>query len=58
VRQLAGRLGGYSGLAMVGTPAMIADRMEDWLEAEGCDGSECLPPTAPPITIHGSDFLT
>ena len=31
VRQLAGRLGGYSGLAMVGTPAMIADQMEQWL---------------------------
>src|SRR5215472_15816306 len=28
VRQLAQRLGGYSGLAMVGTPSMIADQME------------------------------
>src|SRR6516162_7402247 len=32
VRQLARRLGGYSGLAMVGTPSMIADQMEEWLE--------------------------
>ena len=35
VRQLAQRLGGYSGLAMVGTPKTIADEMEEWLETEG-----------------------
>src|SRR5271166_619580 len=29
VRQLAQRLGGHSGLAMVGTPATIADEMEE-----------------------------
>jgi alkanesulfonate monooxygenase SsuD/methylene tetrahydromethanopterin reductase-like flavin-dependent oxidoreductase (luciferase family) len=38
VRQLAQRLGGYSGLAMVGTPATIADEMEQWLTTEGSDG--------------------
>jgi FMN-dependent oxidoreductase (nitrilotriacetate monooxygenase family) len=38
VRQLAQRLGGFSGLAMVGTPAMIADQMEEWLVTEGSDG--------------------
>ncbi|MBO1073285.1 LLM class flavin-dependent oxidoreductase [Roseomonas marmotae] len=38
VRQLAQRVGGYSGLAMVGTPAMVADQMQEWLEAEACDG--------------------
>jgi alkanesulfonate monooxygenase SsuD/methylene tetrahydromethanopterin reductase-like flavin-dependent oxidoreductase (luciferase family) len=38
VRQLAQRLGGFSGLAMVGTPAMIADQMEEWLLTEGSDG--------------------
>src|SRR6267154_697856 len=32
VRQLAQRLGGYSGLAMVGTPTSIADEMQEWLE--------------------------
>ena len=32
VRQLAGRLGGYGGLAMMGTPKMIADQMEEWLD--------------------------
>ena len=38
VRQLAQRLGGYAGLAMVGTPKTIADEMEEWLMTEGCDG--------------------
>ncbi|AWN46125.1 LLM class flavin-dependent oxidoreductase [Methylobacterium terrae] len=38
VRQLAQRLGGYAGLAMVGTPATIADEMQAWLEAGACDG--------------------
>ena len=31
IRQLAQRVGGYSGLEMVGTPSMIADQMEQWL---------------------------
>jgi len=42
VRQLAQRLGGYSGLAMVGTSTTIADEMEEWLFTEGCDGHRPL----------------
>lgn len=38
VRQLAQRLGGYSGLALVGTPETIADGMEDWVDSRGSDG--------------------
>jgi alkanesulfonate monooxygenase len=38
VRQLAQRLGGFGGLAMVGTPKMVADEMEDWLKTEASDG--------------------
>ena len=38
VRQLAQRLGGYSGLCIMGTPAMIADEMEEWLSSGGSDG--------------------
>ena len=38
VRQIAGRLGGYGGLAMMGTPRMIADQMQEWLETRGSDG--------------------
>ncbi|TDH60185.1 LLM class flavin-dependent oxidoreductase [Dankookia rubra] len=47
VRQLAQRLGGYAGLAMVGTPAMIADRMQEWLETEACDGFNVMFPYLP-----------
>ena len=38
VRQLAQRLGGYGGLAFVGTPQSIADQMQEWLESRACDG--------------------
>jgi FMN-dependent oxidoreductase (nitrilotriacetate monooxygenase family) len=47
VRQLAQRLGGYSGLAFVGTPATIADEMETWLEDEGSDGFNVMFPYLP-----------
>jgi FMN-dependent oxidoreductase (nitrilotriacetate monooxygenase family) len=47
VRQLAQRLGGYSGLAMVGTPKTIADEMEEWLETEGSDGFTVMFPYLP-----------
>ncbi len=35
VRQLAQRLGGFGGLAMVGTAKTIADEMEEWLDDQG-----------------------
>ena len=38
VRQLAQRLGGFGGLAMVGTPQMVADEMEEWLMTNASDG--------------------
>ncbi|MDF2620346.1 MAG: monooxygenase [Xanthobacteraceae bacterium] len=47
VRQLAQRLGGYSGLAFVGTPESIADEMEEWLETEGSDGFNVTFPFLP-----------
>ena len=47
VRQLAQRLGGYSGLAMVGTPQTIADQMEEWLMERGCDGFNIMFPYLP-----------
>ena len=47
VRQLAQRLGGYSGLAMVGTPATIADQMEEWLMTEASDGFNIMFPFLP-----------
>ncbi|WP_338665827.1 LLM class flavin-dependent oxidoreductase [Pararoseomonas sp. SCSIO 73927] len=47
VRQLAGRLGGYAGAAMVGTPAGIADQMQEWLETGACDGFNLMFPYLP-----------
>jgi alkanesulfonate monooxygenase len=47
VRQLAQRLGGYGGLSMVGTPAMIADQMQEWLESRGSDGFNIMFPFLP-----------
>jgi FMN-dependent oxidoreductase (nitrilotriacetate monooxygenase family) len=47
VRQLAQRIGGYSGLEMIGTPAMIADQMEEWLVGEGSDGFTIMFPYLP-----------
>ena len=47
VRQLAQRLGGYGGVAMVGTPQSIADTMEEWLESEASDGFNVMFPYLP-----------
>ena len=47
VRQLAQRLGGYGGLAFVGTPQTIADEMEQWLFEEGSDGFNVVFPYLP-----------
>jgi alkanesulfonate monooxygenase len=47
VRQLAQRLGGYGGLAFVGTPATIADEMQQWLDEQGSDGFNVVFPYLP-----------
>ncbi|WP_414447215.1 LLM class flavin-dependent oxidoreductase [Burkholderia sp. 22PA0099] len=47
VRELAQRVGGYSGLEFVGTPADIADSMQQWLEEEGSDGFNVMFPYLP-----------
>jgi alkanesulfonate monooxygenase SsuD/methylene tetrahydromethanopterin reductase-like flavin-dependent oxidoreductase (luciferase family) len=47
VRQLAQRLGGYGGLALVGTPSTIADQMEEWLVSEASDGFNLMFPYLP-----------
>ena len=47
VRQLAQRLGGHSGLAMVGTAKTIADEMEEWIETEASDGFTIMFPYLP-----------
>jgi FMN-dependent oxidoreductase (nitrilotriacetate monooxygenase family) len=47
IRQLAQFVGAYGGLDMVGTPAGIADQMEEWLLGEGCDGFNIMFPYVP-----------
>jgi FMN-dependent oxidoreductase (nitrilotriacetate monooxygenase family) len=47
VRQLAQRVGGYSGLSFVGTPVSIADQMEQWLFTEASDGFNVMFPYLP-----------
>jgi FMN-dependent oxidoreductase (nitrilotriacetate monooxygenase family) len=47
IRQLAARAGSYAGLAFVGTPATIADAMEQWLEERGSDGFNIMFPYLP-----------
>ena len=47
VKQLAQRVGGYSGLAFVGTPVMIADQMEEWLLTDASDGFNITFPYLP-----------
>ncbi len=48
VRQLAQYVGGaYGTLEMIGTPATIADQMQEWLLTEGCDGFNVMFPYLP-----------
>ena len=48
VRQLAQYVGGnYGTLEMIGTPAMIADQMEEWLLTRGSDGFNVMFPFLP-----------
>jgi FMN-dependent oxidoreductase (nitrilotriacetate monooxygenase family) len=47
IRQLAAKAGSYAGLAFVGTPASIADEMEQWLEERGSDGFNMMFPYLP-----------
>lgn len=55
MRQLAQRLGGYGGLAFVGTAKTIADEMEQWLYEEGSDGFNV---TFPFLPAGLDDFTT
>lgn len=48
LRQLLGRLAAGGGhCTMVGTPEMLADRMENWWRNEGADGFNLMPPSLP-----------
>jgi FMN-dependent oxidoreductase (nitrilotriacetate monooxygenase family) len=46
---------GITGSARIGTPADIADIMQEWFEASACDGFNITPATLPG---GGEDFVT
>ncbi len=47
VRQLAQRLGGFSGLCLMGSTETVAGQMEEWLETRGSDGFTIMFPYVP-----------
>jgi FMN-dependent oxidoreductase (nitrilotriacetate monooxygenase family) len=48
VRQLAQIVGGsYGALELIGTPATIADQMEEWFTTNACDGFNVMFPYVP-----------
>src|SRR3954468_11548447 len=48
VRELAQIVGGsYGALELIGTPATIADQMEEWLATAACDGFNVMFPYVP-----------
>src|SRR5438874_1849890 len=47
VRQLAQIAGSYGGLALVGTPKMIAGQVEERLHSDACDGFNIMFPWVP-----------
>ncbi len=57
VRQLAQRIGGFAGLAFVGTPATVADEMEIWLSENGSDGFNIAFPYLPQGLYDVTDKL-
>jgi alkanesulfonate monooxygenase len=46
-RQLAQIAGGFGALTFVGTPSAIADKIEQWLLDDGCDGFNVMFPCVP-----------
>jgi FMN-dependent oxidoreductase (nitrilotriacetate monooxygenase family) len=47
IRQLARIVGAFGGLAFVGTPRTIANKMEEWLLSDACDGFNIMFPYVP-----------
>ena len=45
---------GLTGSAKIGAPSDIADSMQEWFEASGCDGFNITPATLPG---GGEDFI-
>ena len=58
IRKLYQIMAGASGHnVVVGTPAEVADLMEDWFTARGCDGFNIMPPFLPDPAIEAFEWL-
>jgi len=58
IRKLYKIMAGASGHNfVVGTPADVADQMEDWFTAHGCDGFNIMPPFLPEPAIEAFEWL-
>jgi alkanesulfonate monooxygenase SsuD/methylene tetrahydromethanopterin reductase-like flavin-dependent oxidoreductase (luciferase family) len=58
IRKLYQIMAGASGHnVVVGTPADVADLMEDWFTARGCDGFNIMPPFLPDPAIEAFEWL-
>jgi FMN-dependent oxidoreductase (nitrilotriacetate monooxygenase family) len=58
IRKLYQIMAGASGHnVVVGTPADVADLMEDWFTAGGCDGFNIMPPFLPDPAIEAFEWL-
>lgn len=58
IRKLFKIMAGASGHnVVVGTPAEIADVMEDWFRAGGCDGWNIMPPFLPEPAYEAFEWL-
>ncbi len=53
-RRVAGARGHYT---FVGTPKALADMMQEWVEAAGCDGFNMMPPVFPGSLVEFNEML-
>lgn len=58
IRQLCEQLAGAGGFCVIGTGADIADVMEEWIDAEACDGFNITPMQLPGGCEDFVEFIT
>ena len=58
IRQLYEQVAGQGGFCLIGTPAQIADVMQDWFDGEACDGFNITPTHLPAGCEDFVDLVT
>jgi FMN-dependent oxidoreductase (nitrilotriacetate monooxygenase family) len=58
IRQLCEQLAGAGGFCVIGTASDIADVMEEWIDAEACDGFNITPMQLPGGCEDFVEFIT